>query len=656
VTHPKATGAEPEDGIISSGAILWQTFIERAGLQPETYDDELVNAVCASLGIDAAGDVPGELELQGVSAQVVLNALLGALRPFAQMMTELLAVYEFAGATAAVGDNLRISYDFDDALEGVLDFDLTSFRETAQRWSQATRSVPHTQATVAQLWDLEGALRLNRVRPVESPAGQELRSAYRESGRGHLWPLQVPPRPDTGHFELDRALDGVNELTNRVLELTREYSSGPDDLQNVAPSSEHFDGPLDPGDGELPAALTPLLHLHSDHWLAAVVDDTQALGEAQVGAEEAASIAQQIDAALAAVPTAEQTARQRMEELLKVLSLPVWGRRHALYSAWIFTLIVDAVGRDHVKIHVLDGRLEFAFSGTHLATVELVGDRIEVWAELRHSYETPIGKSRVAAVQPDYTLSVPPINRIESAAIVVEAKQYRRGQKRNFLDAMTDYAGAHPRARVLLANYGTMPKSVIDGAPTRTKPFGGVHPGNPQICEDFRQAVRDGLPRLADAPATSGAADQGAIGLASEADIRLRAFVSLQWSAGEDLDLYLRSQDDGVVAYYGTLSSSAIENRIQLWEDVRSAPGLERAEILQGPGPVEVWVNRFSGTKRLPDTGAVVRIDCRGHGRLVIPCPGSVADSPWWAVGVLDGSGHFQHSSQAGWDMPPWWT
>ncbi|HEY5247652.1 MAG TPA: hypothetical protein VIJ15_04250, partial [Dermatophilaceae bacterium] len=160
--------------------------------------------------------------------------------------------------------------------------------------------------------------------------------------------------------------------------------------------------------------------------------------------------------ALSSIPTVEVPQRQLIDELLDVLSLPAWGKRYELYSVWLLTLIVDGVGRKNCTSHLDGGVLSFSFAGSHLASIEAAGGRLELWAELRHPYASPLGKGRKQAVQPDYTLTRPPFSAATSAVLVVAANRYARPSRKGFCEALVDYTGAHVSANVVLANYGPM--------------------------------------------------------------------------------------------------------------------------------------------------------------------------------------------------------
>ena len=80
----------------------------------------------------------------------------------------------------------------------------------------------------------------------------------------------------------------------------------------------------------------------------------------------------------------------------------------------------------------------------------------------------------------------------ERCALVVEAKHYKRRARRNFWDALVDYARAHPRAPMLLVNYG--PVGSFEDLPAdvakRCEPIGHLNPQQHRVREEFRERVR----------------------------------------------------------------------------------------------------------------------------------------------------------------------
>lgn len=288
-------------------------------------------------------------------------------------------------------------------------------------------------------------------------------------------------------------------------------------------------------------------------------------------------------------------------QLLDLLDLPAWQRRHELYSIWISSLVAKELpsGFGWLLEH---GALSYSFAGSELARGPLSKGEWAFWAELRRSLASPVSKKRKRSVQPDYTLLSGIDRRNSSAALIVECKQYRTPSVRNFKDALIDYAAAHPDAYILLANYGPVPESTAAGfnadrgAPV--KAFGGVRPfaeGLPLFLQEMRAAIDhmvkwseilavEALSRERSTPESRPAASIGRIWL--------------EWATSADLDLEVHYRDDSQVF---DVSYRALGNRDQVpWmsldHDVRSGPGRETVRVTRWMlGRYDVLIHLFDG-------------------------------------------------------------
>ncbi|WP_146147769.1 hypothetical protein [Phyllobacterium sophorae] len=140
-------------------------------------------------------------------------------------------------------------------------------------------------------------------------------------------------------------------------------------------------------------------------------------------------------------------------QLERILSLPVWQRRHELYAVWIATEIVAALPDHEVELHHENGRIVFAFKETVVARVLTSRPERRLISERRSQLKDPIGAGRTSGVQPDYGIwSGDAPN--EQCQLVVEVKHYKRAKNRSFGDVLQDYARAHMTAKVVLVNHG----------------------------------------------------------------------------------------------------------------------------------------------------------------------------------------------------------
>src|SRR5437870_942496 len=117
---------------LQNGLQIWHE-LRRSGLEPARkhelpgYDAELVAVLKERLYPDATRSLEHELSANPAPTEAFLEAFFSALKPFSQMLREVLAMFEAAGARRS-DQNLRIALDFDKASES-LALTLHEFRE-----------------------------------------------------------------------------------------------------------------------------------------------------------------------------------------------------------------------------------------------------------------------------------------------------------------------------------------------------------------------------------------------------------------------------------------------------------------------------------------------------------------------------------------------
>jgi len=302
------------------------------------------------------------------------------------------------------------------------------------------------------------------------------------------------------------------------------------------------------------------------------------------------------------------------EQFLDLLDLPAWQKRHELYSVWISCLIAEALPEPK-RWDLVDGTLSYAFGGAKLMTASIGASPVELWAERRSPIPAGGSGKRTRGVQPDYTLLLTPAGAPPLAALVVECKQYRIPSRRNFRDALQDYALAHSRAPVLLANYGPVPAGLADGLTNASgliAGFGEVYPGGGGLT-GFKEALGRSMDAAAameerqrrDSEARASSTATPAPVAPEPGDIGFDAFtggsgdcVWLEWQSRADLDLHVRYCDGTteLEIYFRNLGRLSEYPYMQLAGDVTSGPGRETVRIDRWlAGKYRVVVERYRG-------------------------------------------------------------
>ncbi|MBM0237412.1 hypothetical protein JNW88_10045 [Micromonospora sp. ATA32] len=560
---------------IDSAADLWRRLCGLGQLRPRDYDADIVQRVRTEFGLVPGRDVARELDRLGVQAGALVRVLLRDLQPLAMMMTDLLRLYERIAATSATSDNLRIVYEFSEGDQ--LDVLLSAFREQVRVTQTSIESVLRLEITHAQLWTFPFAYPIGDL----SPELEAWAAAYTAGS----WPDDLPTPAPTGDPALDAAVTEAMTVLRAYLDRARSLAP---DRPSLWPSESD---PL-PDDAELVRSsdaenwLPPrLIGLHTE--VARAAEDRSH------GTRIAARLRDWLDD-LDWRPVEVEVLREAVETML---ALPIWGRRHEFYSAWLVTEFDKALP-ERLTFRVQEGVLAFPFRATPVADMDSTAGPIELWAELRSPYHNPIATSRKNRIQPDYSFLAGSDPQPDTL-LAVEAKQYLRPAAKNPGQALADYSGGLPKAVVILAAYGPVSRSAITYVPEnrrhRAHVHEYVHPGAGG-CSSFRQQIAAALPP----PKPKLAAPQ--------------ATLELSWDpVVPDLDLhaYIAKGDGEQHVYH----AQKVSEHVELVDDVLDGREPERMILRQGRDglhpPVDVEVRAYTSGAALADA----------HPSLSVPLP-----------------------------------
>lgn len=570
---------------------LWRELTK--SLRPQDYDTDLADVIRGELQLDA--NLPMSKALDGVSAEALIDAIFRAVAPYAGMMTDLLSLYESVGAQTGDGENLRIRYAFDEDQEP-LEFDVTAFRE----WEEASRIVRTPRAT--RVWD-------------QGPAWQVVRTLRGDDhipparSTAMVWPATGSPSPHSGFGDADQLVADIWVLRDSFLvDAEHEWPKRADYRRAITDGkfgqmalmvSDRWDDSIREACERFVDQVAQLANLDAF----AVTDEAGTLTR---------SVRTEVERQLAELPIVSVEVEDLAKVLLAVLALPTWGKRHEIYSAWIFAQIVEAIGLERMIVIVTNGKLSFDFSGNHLATVATQRGPMEIWAELRTAHLSPKGKGRTRAIQPDYSLTLRPVHEPSTTILAVECKQYRQSALRNPADAVDDYTSGLPDANVVLATYGPVSQKVLDGLDLEQRSRASVvrelRPGHGEKITEFHSQVLTPLPPLSNiVVAPEDEAGEGA------PQPRGLIEVELSWSDPEsDLDLWAQI-DDGPhdeVSYKHRSTLVPGGGGILLSEDVTAGPGRERL-VITGSVRVTIRVHAFKSSARW-QIGASLSVNVKG--------------------------------------------
>ncbi|MCJ7933424.1 MAG: Mfa1 fimbrilin C-terminal domain-containing protein [Chryseobacterium sp.] len=190
-------------------------------------------------------------------------------------------------------------------------------------------------------------------------------------------------------------------------------------------------------------------------------------------------------------PIITSTEDRMVKRLTNLLNLPIWKRRHELYSAWMLTNIEKSLEGYPLTVHHTDGVLKMPFRPTHLITVHSTNVELLLYSEMRLKAELE-SKERNGAIQPDYILFKKGIE-AKDAKVVIEVKQYRKPSNSNFGDAIRDYSIGCPNAHIFLVNYGKTSDALKLHYEFRNEVLGEVRP----ISDNQEEFIRSLQSKLA---------------------------------------------------------------------------------------------------------------------------------------------------------------
>lgn len=566
-----------ETATVASPIALWQALSLSAGLELRLpngrpgRDVDIEAALRKALAVprtarslDAWLAADAVARRPKVSVERFLIELLKGQEGFARMMQDILATLVAANAPRA-RHSLSIAFKFRD-MDDPLVQTLEQFRESVLRTQKLLETRPRLPDgnTMWQIWQV-----LNGVSPRTTDA------------RSEHFP-GVPKIPPTGDPGLDKQLAQIALLVRDVQRLWKNHGADRREVVNAAyarNSKSHLDEKLQ---GQLSAA--------SDYWDYSMIDSLQQLPMRIASGQLAPDTAHDgLSMALSYLEWGDAWVERTVRELLDILALPAWQRRHELYSVWVGTRLLEVAraAEPSMRFNLVDGKLSFAFGGSRLATYEWQGKEYEIWAELRSKLEGASPK-RKDKIQPDFRVVQAGLSDAGVRTVyVLECKHYLRSSKVNFTTAAKDYARSCPNAAVQVVNHGPADDLALRAAlPQKLQPavrfIGDVKAGSEADTGRLCNSIRDALfPGLAVAK-TVGAPAERVPASVLPADCAGQVF--LEWDDSlQDIDLSLN-----VISPDGTATQSIDFRRMgaldgppfaRLDADVHRGPGVERIDI-----------------------------------------------------------------------------
>lgn len=588
----------------STATELWREWVRLRVIRPQDYDTDVAEHLSARLaalgGPYPNGPITDAMDRAGWSARDLIHALAPLLSSFAGMQRDLLRLLERVGATSGTGENIRVSYEFADG--DTIDESLAAFREHVRLIETVVIQLKPWTFTARHAWGVPviwDHVSSDWIDDLVTAGGADRREAWRfENG--------IPDVEPSGDARVDGRASRVVDLVRYVL--GRLESIGADTVEVRDRVFGDADEDLDAEQreiGQAAADFWPLSVASGVHgWVAAI-----ARGATTSSDEQLEELDRWLDG-FEAGEARDMTVERAVDLLTDVLSLPAWGKRHELYSAWIATQ-VDRALDSRLEFVVTDGALRFPFRATLLARLDPPDGDLTLWCEVRLPAAGPLGGGRKANIQPDYCFRR---GSDDVTVAAVEVKQYKAAASGRHAVTMRDYVGSLPGAPVFLVAHGPLGDGALDAVPVAERGRGHLHPNvrpdRPRESGLFRADVAASFPPPRRRPAR----------------------IELRWSPRvHDVDLHVRL-GDSETSYKGNASHSVLRK-----DEVEGGP--EIVDLVPGvDGMVEVRVHVYSSSSLEEARPVVAFFGEDGLVAELVPTQ-AVLDSGerWWTVAHIEG-------------------
>lgn len=607
---------------------LWKYLKSNGGLDIKNYDSSIIEELQSELSLPIGKDFEKQLKDENITIENFIVAFFKVVEPFSEMMSDLLLMFEKAGAKTS-NNNLDIEFNFDN-FKSDLKFDLDSFR----KWINVWRRVKNKYN--ANLWNIESIWSLSRIFGNRNFRSQNpiLRRWLIEYNERMLWPdciLNLPKCSDTYLCQLiNRAWSLWSTIVKESTKLTKDRKKL---FEKYLHNRKLY------GQNESKYSWDPVLLAQIDHdrWsgsfaerVFSTIEELETLDPIRKE-EYTSQLINELEQLFKKIPTVEFEEDIIINDLKDFLSLPIWKKRYELYSVWISSQIIESLKDNPYRVHTYNESILFSFSGTHLATFDNFTPRLHIWSELRSPLENPVGKGRKKAIQPDYSLITDPVTNVETSVLVIECKQYKTPSKKNFVNALTDYAKGRINSNVILVNYGKINDEILSEIPievrNRTFLIEYMRPLSSESISRFNKIVRDTIMN-----------HFGFIGEPGKIDLNTTGTVKLKWDdtpSDLDLHLFIETDTDWDKVFFSNMGNSLSYPWTVLDNDIRNGYGPENITINKWiRKKYHFAVHNYSGETEMRLSNAIVEFKC-GKQNFEFKCP-NIGNGKWWDVFYID--------------------
>lgn len=584
---------------------LWNAIKKMGKFSDSYYDKNIEWDMKNKLGLNK------NESLQELSPEVVFNTFFEVLSPLSIMYEDILCLFEHCKASKS---SRNIEIEFQSGKTSFVIFNVRHFIEAKSKFDNVkicVKKILVNENRIQRIWSLRSGENFCQTEEIKNAIFHKWADEY--CNNKDRWPEVL-----LDFKELAKDLP-ITELLVKGFECWQALF----DFYRLIDRKNWLDH-ID----EYSELERELLWAESDHCLLSILYNLYYYAEGYLTFSESRKedIINQLTEFLEAFHFTDQYVEKNIQVWQEFLKLPVWEKRHEVYSIWIFTQIIAAFPRECVTFWIKDETLIFPFSGARLASIKLNNKVFDVWTELRtNAMITPIGKGRKKAIQPDYSIVCGDENNIQDTVVVVECKQYKKANKKNFSEAIIDYTLNRPNAKVLLVDYGKVnPERIYIAAKKisrdRYNLFSKFRPQNENVAK-FSKIISKFLFQYANF---------------FELDQNFSMKIVLLWDGRpemQDYDLYLNfiNDDELQELSYHTENIDGSEYS----GDIRKSPGEEWIKVEKWKdGIYDIWVNNYSKEIDFKNGDPTILVKIENMAQIIeIKAPNSDSKKlNWWHV------------------------
>lgn len=583
---------------------LWEKLKLMGDFGDTYYDKSLLNDMLEDMMIT------DEKEICTLLPEELLRSFFKVISPLSFMYEDILSLFEQCKAQSST-ENIEIEYKSSDSVSET--FNIEHFLHAKKSLQEIQVYQNYIVLTEEQLWKLWNIrCQRNKSYDVKSIVYKEWKEQYFHNMNS--WPAKK--------LDYEQIVNGCTIEE----ELLKAYSF----WKALFYYYRSTEIPRGEWRRECQKREDPLLWAETDFCLNSILENLYLLAEnyGELLIEEQIGIKEKLEDFIKSLKMEVIPCDVLVERWDQFLQLPVWKKRYEVYSIWIFTQMIAKFPKDKLSFNIEKGVLSFPFSGVCIAKVAYGDDIFEFWTELRTKTSvTPVGSGRKEGIQPDYSIVYGKADNPEDSIVVVECKQYKKSNTKNFSNVIIDYANNRTNAKVLLTDYGEINKEKVEGrlGAIKKERYGMFSLCRPRTkcVDDFSMEVY----RLVQAKVCDG--------IFRNQD---RILFTLIWDGlqkEQDLDLYLVYRNTVEMQEIKVLSYAKAEIVEASYSgDVRECPGKEEIMVQEwNSGIYDIWVNNYTSNLHFGDckcsltvnnisTGENLRIECQ-------PIPNS---KNWWHV------------------------